>query len=83
MQRYRQHRHPDGNREREPVNLDPFATIGEGGMSLLYNYYALFQAKAFVLQESRQELSKYLDVPAFTVGDLFYIQNLVALLETP
>lgn len=59
------------------------ATIGEGGMSLLYNYYALFQAKAFVLQESRQELSKYLDVPAFTVGDLFYIQNLVALLETP
>lgn len=59
------------------------ATIGEGGMSLLYNYYALFQAKAFVLQESRQELSKYLDVPAFTVGDLFYIQNLVALLEAP
>lgn len=59
------------------------ATIGEGGMSLLYNYYALFQAKAFILQESRQELSKFLDVRAFTVGDLFYIQNLVALLEAP
>ncbi len=57
------------------------ATIGEGGMSLLYNYYALFQAKALILRESGDELSKYLDVPAFTVGDLFYIQNLVALLE--
>ncbi len=59
------------------------ATIGEGGMSLLYNYYALFQAKALILRESRQALSKFLDVPAFTVGDLFYIQNLVALLEAP
>jgi hypothetical protein len=82
------------NQAREAVNeydyIAPYwfvsryeATIGEGGMSLLYNYYALFQAKAFVLQESRQDLSKYLDVPAFTVGDLFYIQNLVALLEAP
>ena len=56
-------------------------SIGERGMSLLYNYYALFQAKAFILHESPAELSKYLDVPAFAVGDLFYIQNLVAVLS--
>lgn len=56
-------------------------SIGERGMSLLYNYYALFQAKAFILHESPAELSKYLDVPAFPVGDLFYIQNLVAVLS--
>lgn len=56
-------------------------SIGERGMSLLYNYYALFQAKAFILHESPDELAKYLDVPAFAVGDLFYIQNLVAVLS--
>jgi hypothetical protein len=49
----------------------------------LYNYSALFQAKALILQQDRDELFKCLDVPAFARGDLFYIQNLVALLEVP
>jgi hypothetical protein len=57
------------------------AMINEGAMSPLYNYPAMFQAKAFILNEPREELVKYLDVPAFTRGDLFYIQNLVTAIE--
>jgi hypothetical protein len=57
------------------------AVIGEGVMSNLYNYYALFQAKANILNEPQSELIKYLDVPSFERGDLFYIQNLIAVIE--
>jgi len=57
------------------------ATFREGTLSPLYNYHALFQAKAYILQQSQEELEKYLDVPGFYRGDLFYIQNLVALIE--
>jgi hypothetical protein len=46
-----------------------------------YDYHALFQARALILQESGDELVKFLDVPAVQVGDLFYIQNLVTLLD--
>jgi hypothetical protein len=59
------------------------AMINEGVMSPLYNYAALFQAKAYLLKESRNELTPYLDVPGFAVGDLFYLQNIVAALEAP
>jgi hypothetical protein len=59
------------------------STSGEGVLQPLYDYSALFQARALILQEPRQELAKYLDVPAFERGDLFYIQNLVAALEAP
>lgn len=59
------------------------ATLGEGVMSPLYDYNALFLAKALVLNESQAELSKYLDVPAFARGDLLYIQNLVTAIEAP
>lgn len=62
-----------------PKSENAFA---EGVLNQLYDYNALFQAKALILQESRSELTKYLDVPAFAVGDLFYIQNLVSLLES-
>lgn len=55
----------------------------EGVISHLYNYQAMFQAKAYILKEPQEELVKYLDVPAFTRGDLFYIQNLIAALEAP
>jgi len=47
----------------------------------LYDYPALFQARAYILKQSFLELVKYLDVPAFERGDLFYIQNLVAALS--
>lgn len=56
-------------------------TIGEGTFQHLYDYPALFQAKAWILKQPYNELVKWLDVPAFKVGDLFYIQNLVATLS--
>jgi hypothetical protein len=57
------------------------ATVGEGSSHHFYDYHALFQARALILQEPGTELVKYLDVPAVQVGDLFYIQNLVATLD--
>ena len=57
------------------------ATYGEGVTQHFYDYSAVFLARAYILQESRQELWQYLDVPATQVGDLFYIQNLVAAIE--
>ncbi|MBX2998560.1 MAG: PQQ-binding-like beta-propeller repeat protein [Caldilineaceae bacterium] len=56
-------------------------TYNEGVRQHLYDPISLFQAKAYILQESREELYKVLDAPAFRVGDLFYIQNLVAVME--
>jgi uncharacterized repeat protein (TIGR01451 family) len=56
--------------------------IGEAVIQPLYDYHALFQARALVLKESPTELAKYLDVPAMSVGDLYYIDNLVTLLES-
>jgi outer membrane protein assembly factor BamB len=55
----------------------------EGVLSHLFNYQSMYQAKAYILGESRAELSKYLDVPAFARGDLYYIQNLIAAIEAP
>jgi hypothetical protein len=55
--------------------------VNEGVRQNLYDSPAMFQAKAFILKEPREELVKYLDVPAFARGDLFYIQNLVAAIE--
>lgn len=52
----------------------------EGAIQPLYDTN-MFQAQALILNEPRAELEKYLDVPAFARGDLFYIQNLVAALE--
>jgi outer membrane protein assembly factor BamB len=57
------------------------SVIGEGVISPPYNYSSIFQAKAYILKESQEELAKYLDVPGFARGDLFYIQNLVAILN--
>lgn len=56
------------------------AEVGEGTMQQLYDPPALYQAKAWVLKQSYNELAKWLDVPAFSRGDLFYIQNVVAAL---
>ena len=47
----------------------------------LYDAHSLFMAHALILQESGEALQKYLDVPAFARGDLFYIQKLVATIE--
>lgn len=57
-------------------------STGEGTFQPLYQSPALFQAKAYIMKEPYDELVKWLDVPAFARGDLFYIQNLVAALKT-
>jgi hypothetical protein len=53
----------------------------ENGITPLYQTHALFQARAQILQASRDELAKFLDTPVVPAGDLFYLQNLVATLE--
>jgi outer membrane protein assembly factor BamB len=55
--------------------------FAEGVIKNLYDYHALFQAKALILKEPYEELAKYVDVPAFEIGDLHYIDNLVSALE--
>ena len=59
------------------------AAVDEGSKQNLYDYHALFLAKAYGLKESKESLTKYLDVPAFEKGDLFYIQNLIAAIQAP
>jgi outer membrane protein assembly factor BamB len=56
-------------------------SYGEGTLQHLYDYPALFQAKAYILKQPYNELVKWLDAPAFYRGDLFFIQNLVAALN--
>ncbi|PIR43918.1 hypothetical protein COV24_00105 [candidate division WWE3 bacterium CG10_big_fil_rev_8_21_14_0_10_32_10] len=58
-------------------------TFGEGSTHPLYDVPSVFQARAHILGQSREVLAKYLDVPVFERGDLFYIDNLVSLLEAP
>ena len=57
------------------------ASYNENVMQPLYDYQALFAAKALIFQHSQQDLARYLDVPAFARGDLFYIQNLIYTIE--
>jgi uncharacterized repeat protein (TIGR01451 family) len=59
------------------------AAYNEITLQHLYDYNALFGAKAMVLDAPREELARYLDVPGFARGDLFYIENLVLTLEAP
>lgn len=55
---------------------------GEGVFQPLYDRVSIFQAKALILKEGRSELEKYIDIPAVAIGDLFYTQNLIAVLES-
>jgi hypothetical protein len=55
--------------------------FAENSFNPLYDAHSLFIAKALILEESGTELEKYLDVPGFARGDLYYIQKLVAILE--
>lgn len=57
------------------------AVVDEGARQNLYDYGWLFQAKAYILNEDSSDLQQFLDVPAFQVGDLFYINNLIAVIE--
>ena len=53
----------------------------ENGLTPYHQTHALFQAKAQILREPREQLAKVLDTPLVPAGDLFYIQNLIATLE--
>jgi hypothetical protein len=53
----------------------------EGVIRNPYDSHSIFQAKAQILNEPYGELAKYLDIPAFERGDLFYIDNLVSAIE--
>jgi hypothetical protein len=55
--------------------------IDENTICPLWDSHTLFQAKAQILQEPYDELVKYLDVPAYWRGDLYYIDNLCVALE--
>ena len=55
--------------------------LQEATVQNLHDYFALFQAKAWILRQSREELVKYLDVPGFARGDCFYIHNLISAIE--
>ena len=57
------------------------ASFGEFASQNLYTNHALFMAKAYIMEDTAEQLLKFLDVPSFKVGDLFYIQNLVAILD--
>ena len=65
----------------EPTRAGARKGCPEGSMAQFYDYISLFNAKAFALKESREQLEKYLDAPGVWRGDLFYIQNLVAVIE--
>jgi outer membrane protein assembly factor BamB len=57
------------------------ATFAEGIIAPIYDTHGLFQAKALILNESREELLNYIDIPSFAIGDLFYIQQLILSIE--
>jgi hypothetical protein len=55
-------------------------TQGEFTFMPYQQSYSMFQALALVKKVPRTELLKYLDSPIIPVGDLYYIDNLVAVL---
>jgi hypothetical protein len=57
--------------------------LQESTIQNLHDYGSVFAARAWILREPPAELGKYLDVPAFRVGDLNYLHQLVSLLEAP
>jgi hypothetical protein len=61
--------------------VKPETVFGEGVINHLYDYPSIFAAKAMILKEPYEELVKYIEVPATSIGDLFYIQNLVLAIE--
>ncbi len=56
-------------------------TQGESAIQPYQQTHSLFQGLALVKKAPKEELTKYLDTPIVPVGDLYYIDNLVATLE--
>jgi len=69
----------------EEIRNGVMSNGGNGGsetsVTTLHFPHALFQARAKGLRASRAELEKFLDVPAFPVGDFYFMDNLVSILE--
>ncbi len=57
------------------------AGYAENAQAPLFDAYGLFAAKSWILDVPGEEMEKLLDVPAFPVGDLYYVQKLVMALE--
>jgi hypothetical protein len=55
--------------------------LGENSITPMHDVHALFQAKALILRAPATELEKYLDVPGFWRGDMYFLMNLVTILE--
>jgi outer membrane protein assembly factor BamB len=56
-------------------------TQGESALMPYQQTHSLFQGLAQIKKASRQELLKYLDTPIIPTGDMYYIDNLVSLLQ--
>jgi outer membrane protein assembly factor BamB len=54
----------------------------ENPRTVLYDSQGLFMAKALILDESGEQLAKYLDVPAFPTGDVYYVQKLITAIHS-
>jgi outer membrane protein assembly factor BamB len=57
------------------------AEYGEGKIRHLYDAPSLMRAKSTILRRDLSQLVSYVDIPAFAVGDLSYIDTLVSVLE--
>ena len=55
--------------------------LQESTIQNLNDANAVFQARAWIVREPRSRLERWLDVPAFPVGDLHYIHQLISTLE--
>jgi hypothetical protein len=56
--------------------------FAEGTIRNLYDYHTLFMAQAWILNVPYKQLAKFIDIPAVERGDLSFIDNLVAALES-
>ena len=59
------------------------AMFGESTIQNPYTPWAMFQGKAYIYGQSRDQLYRYVDAPQFQRGDLFYIQNLSLVIAAP
>jgi hypothetical protein len=69
-------------RAEEITRVDAVRTYWEGYHSHIYETASQFQARAYILKWPREQLEKYLDASSVYRGDLAYIQNLIATLQT-
>ena len=57
-------------------------TQAENALMPYQQTHSLFQALALIKKASQEELAKYLDTPIVPTGDLYYIDNLAAVIDS-